>query len=156
MLYWSETEGRWIKGESVWDGREPVTSAEGWVYRQSYLAQTEAKHDNSTRQEKWAKKCLVLRCPKCEGRMAIAPGSDRKLCLRCEPHPNKRKPNRCKCGNTMALNAEQCKACWSQRNRSISIVCSICKLKGTLCQRHKAAETTREQMAQQMAREKTA
>lgn len=114
MKYWSEVDACWYECEAgsvngrPWDGRGPVTSGDGWMYRRSYLAQTDAQDGGLKRFKSKARR--ETRCPQCCGRMTVTPGSARTICSGCADPDRKLK--RCACGRRFRTqDAVRCKTC---------------------------------------------
>ena len=81
MKYWSEVDGAWFEGESVWNGRDPIPGVGFGERRGSYLVQAQNRGADTTH-EPVAKKFQRSRCA-CGALLRLMPGSRQTQCKAC-------------------------------------------------------------------------
>lgn len=85
MRIWDEQDGCWLECEAISIGSHPVTSSDGWVYRQSYLSRASSELGDEP-EGNYGGRCA------CGTRIALSRWSiGIKKCGQCAPHSRRSK-----------------------------------------------------------------
>lgn len=116
--YWSDEDGCWFEGESIWNGRDPLPGLGAIERRSSYLVQT-ASTGADALEDKPAKR--AARMCECGRKMLLVPHSEITQCGVCRgtDRHGSGKPRLCRGCEQWKTWGDQAKHSW----------CNDCKIR---------------------------